>query len=237
MENEIIVLLVTAISAGFLHTVLGPDHYLPFIALAKAHNWSRRKTLFITLGCGFGHVMSSVILAVIGVAISAEVMKIEAFESMRGDIAAWLFLIFGFTYMIWGVFHALKHKEHAHSHTHADGTTHSHAHAHETAHTHAHEKKGISATTVWMLFIIFIFGPCEPMIPIIMYPAIKGNITEAVTVAVAFSTVTLITMTVIVMGSVFGLSKINLRGAERYAHAAAGFVVFMSGVGIKFLGL
>ena len=31
MNDSIALLSVTAISIGFLHTLLGPDHYLPFI--------------------------------------------------------------------------------------------------------------------------------------------------------------------------------------------------------------
>jgi len=27
----------------------------------------------------------------------------------------------------------------------------------------------------WALFLIFVFGPCEPLIPLIMYPAAKLN--------------------------------------------------------------
>jgi len=33
MSNELMILLVTAASIGFFHTLLGPDHYLPFIVI------------------------------------------------------------------------------------------------------------------------------------------------------------------------------------------------------------
>ena len=36
MNNSLALLSVTAISIGFIHTLLGPDHYLPFIVLSKA---------------------------------------------------------------------------------------------------------------------------------------------------------------------------------------------------------
>ena len=35
MNDSIALLSVTAISIGFIHTVLGPDHYLPFIVLSQ----------------------------------------------------------------------------------------------------------------------------------------------------------------------------------------------------------
>jgi len=38
MDNSIALLSATAISIAFIHTVLGPDHYLPFIVLSEAKN-------------------------------------------------------------------------------------------------------------------------------------------------------------------------------------------------------
>ncbi len=56
MISDQSVLLWTAASLGLLHTLLGPDHYLPFAMMARAGRWSRAKTAFITLACGLGHV-------------------------------------------------------------------------------------------------------------------------------------------------------------------------------------
>ncbi len=36
MSHEIVVLGIAAASIGFFHTLLGPDHYLPFIVMARA---------------------------------------------------------------------------------------------------------------------------------------------------------------------------------------------------------
>ena len=46
MSTEAVVLLGTASTIGFIHTLIGPDHYLPFIVLSKARNWSTKKTRF-----------------------------------------------------------------------------------------------------------------------------------------------------------------------------------------------
>ncbi|MCH7764784.1 MAG: hypothetical protein IIB95_13800 [Candidatus Marinimicrobia bacterium] len=48
------ILLLTAASIGFVHTIIGPDHYLPFIMISRARSWSFQKTIFITLLCGMG---------------------------------------------------------------------------------------------------------------------------------------------------------------------------------------
>ena len=49
MSPELMVLLVTAAFIGFLHTLLGPDHYLPFIVMGKAKKWSMLKTTWNNL--------------------------------------------------------------------------------------------------------------------------------------------------------------------------------------------
>ena len=62
-----VLLAVTAAGIGFLHTLLGPDHYLPFIMMARAGNWSRLKTYVVAGLCGVGHVGSSIVIGAIGI--------------------------------------------------------------------------------------------------------------------------------------------------------------------------
>ena len=69
MKAELNALIITAASIGFFHTILGPDHYLPFIMMSWARKWSALKTFLITFLCGLGHIASSVVLGLIGVAM------------------------------------------------------------------------------------------------------------------------------------------------------------------------
>ena len=45
IEREIWMLAGTAATLGLVHTVIGPDHYLPFIVIGRAREWTLRKTL------------------------------------------------------------------------------------------------------------------------------------------------------------------------------------------------
>ncbi|UCG54299.1 MAG: sulfite exporter TauE/SafE family protein [Dehalococcoidia bacterium] len=236
MSNEVIILAGTAATIGFIHTILGPDHYLPFIVLSKARHWNNIKTFLITLLCGIGHVLSSIILGFIGIALGIAIFKLEAIESFRGEIAAWLLLAFGFTYFIWGIHRAIRKRSHDHVHAHEDGGTHIHLHNHLTNHSHPHDVK-VASLTPWILFTIFVFGPCEPLIPLIMYPAARNDIPSVAIVASIFALVTIGTMLSIVLLSSYGLSRLPLRRLERYSHALAGLAIFLSGGAIKFLGL
>jgi ABC-type nickel/cobalt efflux system permease component RcnA len=235
MEADFSILLVSAVSIGFAHTILGPDHYLPFILLSKARNWTPAKTAIITSLCGVGHVLGSILLGVIGISFGLGLDKLNLIESHRGNIAAWLLIAFGLIYFIWGVRRAIKTRPHKHWHTHSDGTVHQHEHQHVQEHSHVHGEKS-KKLTPWILFIIFVLGPCEALIPLLMYPAAMNSYIEMFGVVIAFSVATLLTMLAAVMIPVMGLQTINLGKVERFSHAFAGGLIFLSGVGIQLLG-
>ncbi len=236
MNESIAILTTTAATIGFFHTLFGPDHYLPFIVMGKARNWSLPKTMGITFLCGLGHVLSSVVLGLIGVAFGLALGKLEAFEAFRGNLAAQALIIFGFTYCIWGIHRAIKNKSHSHAHIHDGGTVHTHTHSHQKEHAHPHDFKARSITP-WVLFTIFVLGPCEPLIPLIMYPAAEHSFIGVLFVAGIFSVATIGTMMSVVLAAAWGVSFVRLGAVERYSHALAGFAVCLSGCAIQFLGL
>jgi len=237
MSDQILVLAINAASMGFIHTVLGPDHYLPFIVMSKARRWSGFKTGIITFLCGLGHVGSSILVGAVGIAFVLGFSKVEGIEVIRGDIAAWAFVAFGFLYMTWGLIRAIKNKSHKHSHLHSGGVVHEHVHTHSEDHDHVHKGEKAVNLTPWVLFIIFVLGPCEPLIPLLMYPAAKHNVLGVITVSLIFAVTTLVTMLVIVLLLTYGLKALPFGRLERYTHAIAGATIFLSGCAIVFLGL
>ena len=237
MSDDLLILTLTAASIGFVHTILGPDHYIPFIAMAKAGKWSKFKTTWITALCGVGHVLSSVVLGLIGIALGVMVSNLQAIESFRGEIAGWLLLSFGFIYMIWGIRRAYRNKPHTHLHLHSDGTAHEHKHAHFESHVHVHQDSKKPNMTPWILFTIFVFGPCEPLIPILMYPAATKSTFGLILVTTVFAIVTISAMLTIVLIALKGINLITMNSLERYTHALAGGLIFFSGIAITFLGL
>lgn len=237
MSPELTILAVTAASIGFVHTILGPDHYLPFIVMAKARGWSKRKALLITSLCGLGHVAGSVLLGIIGISFGVAVGNLEFIESVRGDWAAWVLIAFGVTYGVWGLRTAIKDRPHHHSHNHGDGRVHSHVHTHHNQHAHIHPAKSGLGITPWALFLIFVLGPCEPLIPLLMYPASQSSWFGVIGVAGIFGITTLITMTATVAVALFGLQNVSFTPLARFSNALAGGAVAASGGAIVFLGL
>ena len=236
MSYDLIILILSALTIGFFHTLLGPDHYLPFIALSKSGDWSLGKTISVTLLCGLGHVLGSVVLGFTGITFGLAISQLETFESFRGDLAAWFLIAFGLVYFIWGIKRAYRKPVHSHDHPHKDGSTHTHSHNHHSTHVHVH-KKSTQNLTPWVLFIIFIFGPCEPLIPLLMYPAAQISFTGLIAVTTAFTLATLATMLSVVLLSVFGTTFVPTSLFERFTHALAGLTLLLCGVSIQFLGL
>jgi sulfite exporter TauE/SafE len=237
MSQELSILLATAAFVGFIHTILGPDHYVPFIVMSKARKWTTNKTVWITITCGIGHVLSSVLIGAVGIALGVALHKLKYIESFRGDIAAWLLIAFGLAYFIWGIKKAIRNKPHTHVHLHEDGNLHSHSHDHSESHIHVHESEEKANITPWILFTIFVFGPCETLIPILMYPAAKENVLGLILVTAVFALTTIGTMLTIVLVTLKGINFIPLERFEKYMHASAGFIILLCGVSIKFLGL
>jgi len=256
MPPDLTLLLATAATIGIVHTLLGPDHYLPFVALSKARGWSVGRTSAITAACGIGHVLSSVLIGAAGIAAGAAVDHLVDIEAWRGDVAAWLLFGFGLAYLAWGVKRALRGGTHSHSHVHADGTRHTHSHDHRLApHLHPHEvtapaqrqttftpvtpARAAALATPWTLFIIFVFGPCEPLIPVLMYPAAHANWLAVAAVCLAFGLATLATMLSVVLVLRRGLDVLGVHahGMERWSHAIAGATLSACAAAIIFLGL
>ena len=287
-------LILAAFGVGVVHTVLGPDHYLPFIMLAKARGWTRLRTILVTSACGVGHVASSVLLGGLGIVFGVAVAKLEIVESGRGNLAAWAIVAFGIAYALWGLRHALRsragleahvHGEEVHIHSHGL-SPHGHEHrraarishrlssrgrrgavpsgvsdprgaetystvrraprgeetppggVHRRPQQDAGEIYGLSAdTTFWTLFVIFVLGPCEPLIPLFALPASQGRWDVALLTAAVFGIATLVSMVGITLAGLEGLKLVNLGPLERWAHVAAGSIIAAAGLSVIYLGL
>ena len=65
--------------------------------------------------------------------------------------------------------------------------------------------RGAIAYAPWLTFVVLIFGPCEPLIPFLMYPAAIGETSGAVLIAAVFGLTTLVTMILAVAAIHVGL--------------------------------
>lgn len=248
MIEPLSVIIATALTLGLVHTAIGPDHYLPFVVLGRSEGWSLKRTLLLTFICGLAHVLSSIVVGGLGIGLGWSLSSMEGFEGIRGSVASYTLMGFGGLYMIYGLVRA-KHG-HSHIHVHKDGTKHAHPHRHERANLKHDSGKAHSdlphdqnphvrthQRTFWALFIVFVLGPCEPLIPLLMVPASSHSLTGVMAVSLVFSAATIGMMMLIVTFGYLGVNRLPLGKLERYTHALSGGAILVSGVVIQLFGL
>lgn len=201
-------LILSAIGVGLVHS-LAPDHWLPFASLAQAQGWSRKKLLVVSFLAGLGHVGSSFVLGVLGIVLGMGLAHLEGVESFRGNVAGFLLIGFGVAYALWGLKHVRDH--------------------------HLHFHKG-EIVTFWTLMAIFVFGPCEPLIPL-MFLAVQHGWSGIWLTTTAFSVTTVFMVVAQSMLAFMGLSLLPQRSLEKWSHVMAGGVIALTGLAVMFLGI
>lgn len=203
------VLLLSTITVGILHA-LAPDHWLPFVSIARAQNWSRRRVTSVTTLAGFGHVSSSLVIAALGIALGFAAEEVNLWESRRGDVASLLLIGFGLAYMVWGIKNwGRKHSRHI-----------------DKAQT----------VSYWTLFALIVFGPCEPLIPLIFASSAFGW-AEVFAVFLLFGLSTIGMMLLQVHLALFGVSLMRAHWFEHASDVIAGGVIVLTGVFIRAFGI
>jgi nickel/cobalt transporter (NicO) family protein len=222
MQETWPVLALGAVAVGVAHTVLGPDHYLPFVAIGAARGWSRTKLLVVTALCGTAHIGTSFAIAlVVGGLMGLGVSRVEEVFGWQGDVVAWSLVVLGLGYAAWGLL-----RPHRHRHM-PDGS-----HLPEGISPGGTPRGSARDVTVWALVLIFAFGPCEAMIPLVMLPSAQGSVAGIVLVLGLFGTVTVLTMTALVAVLHAGVRLLPTDRLARAAHPLAGAVIALCGVAI-----
>ena len=119
-------LLAVTFILATTHTI-SPDHWLPFVMLGRANNWSIARILALATLAGIGHVGISVVIGMVGVFASKELS--ESYANIAENATCILLIVFGFGYAIWawkrgGHHHGIpflsKRHDHDHNHYHEE---------------------------------------------------------------------------------------------------------------------
>lgn len=208
-------LWLSAASVAFIHTLAGPDHYLPFIAIAKSRGYGLGKTLAWTALCGVGHVGSALLIAAV-FSVFAKWLAAEHFEWLQqnqSDLAAYLLIGIGAAYLL----HALRQRW-------------LHRHAESHGHLHSLRRNG-NSITIWVVFIVFILGPCEALFPVLAAATVMGT-GAVVSSTLIFSGITIATMLAAVAAGMLGLRAVHSNALQKYAHEIAGATIAACGIAI-----
>ena len=217
-------LLGTAASLAIVHTLLGIDHSFPFVALGRARGWTLARTLLVTALCGAGHVASSVVIGAVGVGLGIATDALLWLESARGELAAALLIGFGLAYAAWAVWRGFRGPDGARLRGGPAGAR-------------FEGPGGADRVTPWALFIVFVLGPCEPLIPLMVVPGMAGDWLAVAAVVGVFGLLTVGAMLLAVAAAWRGVALLGAGRIGRHADVAAGLVVAASGAAVLFLGL
>lgn len=208
-------LLGGAVSVGSLHS-LAPDHWVPFAALARAQEWTARRTAFVTFLCGMGHVTVSALLGLLGLFFGRELF--ERIGSRMESVAGLLLIGFGLAYGVWGLRRAAGTRLHGHPHAHYD---------------HVHDP---SRATAWSLFVLFSADPCVAVIPLLFAAAPLGT-ARTLAIVLLYEATTIGTMVPLVLSARAGAVRLRLPFLDRWGDAVAGGVIVLTGLVVGFLGI
>ena len=208
-------LAVAAATVGALHAV-APDHWLPVAAVARARDWSARRTARVALLCGFGHVTVSAALGVIALVTGTAI--VTAIGARAGTVSGVLLIGFGTAYALWGLRRGIAARLHSHEHAHFD-------------HVHAPAR-----ATVWSLFAIYCADPCIAVVPIVFAcaPLARGM---TVAIVAIYELATMTTMAGLTLVAHAGASRWRAGWIARYGDTAAGALVAITGGVVALAGI
>jgi nickel/cobalt exporter len=92
-------LLGAAGAVGVLHSAL-PDHWVPIAVVARANRWSLRQTARTSLWAGIGHVLGSLALGALVIALGAGVKSVVA---VQGRVVGLILAASGLGFLGWAL--------------------------------------------------------------------------------------------------------------------------------------
>jgi small-conductance mechanosensitive channel len=169
----------------------------------------------------------------VGLAISSSLSSLVGIEDVRGTLATYFIIAFGFGYTVYALFNLFKNRPHKNI-VNGQEITHDH-HDSISVEEHIEDKK--KSNIIWGLFILFVLGPCEPLIPILMYPAATLNIWALVSVTAVFSISTIGMMLILTLLGIKGLSFVKIKTLDKYGETLAGLAIMVCGVLMITMGI
>jgi len=198
-------LLIGSVAAvGVLHTMV-PDHWLPITVMARQRQWSRAQTARAALQAGTGHVVSTLMIAVIFWAASAAVAtRFSQWVEMATSVA-----LVGFG--LWVAVGAIAEMQHRHSHD------------------HDHDHKADNPGSRMTLLLILGSSPMIEGIPA-FFAAGQYGFWLLVVLALVLGISTIATYVLLCVYSASSVQKLMFGRFEQYGEIASGLIIAAVGV-------
>lgn len=238
LNSELIVILTGTVILATTHTI-SPDHWLPFVMIGRANNWSITRILVLATLAGIGHVGTSVVIGMMGVFASKELS--ECFVNIAENATCILLMVFGFGYAIWawkrgGHHHGIPFlaKKHGHNHVHYHDEYNEHMNAHDSG-NHIHRLVKDKKAGYGLVAIIGL-TPCVTLLPL-TFAATPLGFPSVVLVNIVFAVCTIGTMLMVTTVASLGATWIKMEFFDKYGDVIAGVVIGCLGIITKVLGI
>ena len=230
MTGHAILLFQLSCWTAIVHALI-PDHWLPFVLMARSQNWSSRRTLLLVSLAGFLHVLVSIAVAAIGIGVGAGSARFlaENFGRSLEFLAGVLLVVFGLGYGI------LAHRREARAHAPdaAPGGDVEKGRRPPHAHGHLLEHWFHRALTGGALVAIIGISPCALLVPILLAASAQGTV-PLVAAGIGFALCTIGTMVLVTFFASRGMSRLQLPFFTRYGDLISGLMIAIAGIAVIF---
>lgn len=236
--TSLIVLLLAGASVAIFHAIL-PDHWMPIALVARAQRWSTARTTRVALWTGLGHVLGSIALGAIVIALG---YGLKGILRVEGPIVGIVLVLTGIGLFLWslrhpGHSHPHGSGDHPHEHTHDGGTQghdhhHQHPHDHhavEHAHSHSHHPDNPRSRGAWLIPAGIAASPDPTILPVFL-AAIAVNVRTAIEVLVVYSLVTIVAIVGLSLAAVWGGYQVKWAWLENHANHVTAAVLVALGI-------
>ncbi|HXI03145.1 MAG TPA: hypothetical protein VNI57_08200 [Candidatus Saccharimonadales bacterium] len=244
MNQPLGLLAVTTAATAALHTLI-PDHWLPFVLVARSEGWDARRTALLTGASALVHVTVSLSLAMAAQFLARGAEAAVGVGESFGRLAAVFLTGFGLLYGTWflvrgGHQHSLGlHPHHIPGPGHREGSSHPHdlpaggnppwAGPARRASSSLRRSKALA------LVAIMGFNPCVLVIPYI-YLAGSMGAWALTLVGGAFALSTVGCMVGVALLGLHGTARLESPFLIRYGEALSGGLIAATGLVIYFAG-
>ena len=191
------VALVSTFTIALLHTLI-PSHWLCFVLVGKAQNWTRGKILGVTAAAGIVHVATTVTLGIALATLGRSLMQ-ESHEAMLERVSAVILIGLGALYLGSHLLHA------GHHHEHDKGIS----------------QKGAIAALVFSL----VLSPCSASIPLLIVASSTAGWTAMALIATVLLVTTVGIMLLMVGLTSLGIEQLKFAFFDKYEKLIVGLVL------------
>ena len=216
MASTAVLLFLSSCSTAIIHALI-PDHWLPFVLLARAQAWSERRTLTLV---GLTGAIHSLVSIAVGAAVI--LLGTVSLQRLAERLGASLELLAGLLLTAFGLFYGLwAHRREARAH----------ARAAERMHTHGHllSRFDRGDRTGSTLVAIIGVSPCVLLQPILFAAAAEGA-AAAAAAAAGFALCTIGTMIGVTVVATRGMRRLEGRFFTRFGDLISGLVIAAIGI-------